>query len=481
MRIRVAKFDSKFFKLCIVLAAFSVFLIFFRPITLSIDRAILSVTIFWIGLYPVMRAISVPSSEREPLPFRAYVGLFYAVFFGLSAFLDGVLRSNIYGRNSEKSVQFFGDVYVTEINIKAQIISIVGIFFLFFCWNISRTPLTKMLPRFTFPTKYSQTSLHILIWCLIIAHLLFVHIPYIKSIPSIGQFLQPSGYVGLAFMLHMAYSGNLPKWQKYIYFFIALPLWFHGLFFLNSLVLLLTPLVLAFGLWVGIHYFHRGAIPWRVITVFGVLFLGIYSTKNLYVMWANHPLASLETKVKFIGSMLRSSNPSQTPSLEGLYRRSGLIYTLSYVVEKTPSKIPHWEGVTLKPILTSWVPRILWPGKQQEKLGYEFGVRYSLIQKTDTEMSYNLPWLTELYVNFGAIGVILGMSVIGLFLSALETIFISRSQSYPEVAIGSAIILPLCFQEQNISVMIGSIVPLALSLWLYFTVGFLIFKKVLKF
>ena len=49
---------------------------------------------------------------------------------------------------------------------------------------------------------------------------------------------------------------------------------------------------------------------------------------------------------------------------------------------------------------------------------------------------------------------ILGMSVIGLFLSALETIFISRSQSYPEVAIGSAIILPLCFQEQNISVMI---------------------------
>ena len=112
MRIRVAKFDSKFFKLCIVLAAFSVFLIFFRPITLSIDRAILSVTIFWIGLYPLMRAISVSSSEREPLPFRAYVGLFYAVFFGLSAFLDGVLRSNTYGRNSEKSVQFFATPYL---------------------------------------------------------------------------------------------------------------------------------------------------------------------------------------------------------------------------------------------------------------------------------------------------------------------------------------------------------------------------------
>ena len=63
----MAKFDSKFFKLCIVLAAFSVFLIFFSSITLSIDRAILSVTILD-RVVPVMRAISVSSSEREPLP-----------------------------------------------------------------------------------------------------------------------------------------------------------------------------------------------------------------------------------------------------------------------------------------------------------------------------------------------------------------------------------------------------------------------------
>ena len=146
MRIRVAKFDSKFFKLCSALAALSVFLIFFRPITLSIDRAFLSVIIVWIGLYPVMRAISVPSSEREALPFRAYVGLFYAVFFGLSGFLDGVLRTNVYGRNPEKNIQFFGDVYVSQINIEAQIISIMGIFLSKYSSGFKRLKYSALLP-----------------------------------------------------------------------------------------------------------------------------------------------------------------------------------------------------------------------------------------------------------------------------------------------------------------------------------------------
>lgn len=468
-------FNTKVTWTYLFLILLSFFLIVFRPETLSFDRAVMSLIIFLIGVFPGIHYISHGPVTRKAFPFLAFIGLFYAIFFGLSGFLDGVLRRNELGQENQMGmVEFFGKVYVEEISLKAQMLVIVGIILLFLSWLLTKTFLARYAPTFRLSVGSSGKKFYFLVWGLVIASLLFLYVPDLRRLPSIGQFLHPAGYVGLAIMSSLYLSGRLPRSHGWAYFFLAFPFWLIG--FLKSG--LLTPLMLAGGLWVGIYVAYRGKMPWRLIIVFGLIFLSFYSIKPFYIMWVKNPQISIERKMKIIYSQSASGNLSEGPTLLGLYRRSGLIFTLSHVVNKTPKSVPYWNGVTLEPFFTNWIPRIFWSGKPQERAGYEFGVRYGLILKREKQMSFNIPWLTELYANFGVYGVIIGMSLIGCCLSVLDRICNNSNQSLLEFSIGSAIIIPLCFQEQNITVMTGSIVPLIISLWLYFRLGFSVKMRV---
>ena len=55
------------------------------------------------------------------------------------------------------------------------------------------------------------------------------------------------------------------------------------------------------------------------------------------------------------------------------------------------------------------MPRIFWENKPSDTLGNEFGVRYKVLFDYNTTTSWNMPVLNEFYVNFGIIGIVLGM------------------------------------------------------------------------
>ena len=155
----------------------------------------------------------------------------------------------------------------------------------------------------------------------------------------------------------------------------------------------------------------------------------------------------------------------------GLVRRVTLILTLTHVVDKTPDPVPYWAGETYKPLFTSMIPRAVWPGKPEERTGNAFGRRYGILAETERQLSFNLPWITEMYANFGRAGVILGMALVGLLFGFLERFLARPGMTALEFVTGTTILLPLFFQESNFSLMTGSLLPLTLSLWLYFTVG----------
>ena len=144
---------------------------------------------------------------------------------------------------------------------------------------------------------------------------------------------------------------------------------------------------------------------------------------------------------------------------------------LSEIVERTPDPIPYWGGETYKPLVSSWIPRALWPGKPEERTGNAFGGRYQFVPETDTTISLNLPWITEMYANFGRGGVIAGMFLIGLLFGALEKILNESGMAPAEWVIGAVVLIPLAFQESNFSTMTGSVLPLVICLWIYFAVG----------
>ena len=79
--------------------------------------------------------------------------------------------------------------------------------------------------------------------------------------------------------------------------------------------------------------------------------------------------------------------------------------------------------------------------------------------------------MPELFANFGWIGLVVGMSVVGVLLSALEIFFVSPRAGILEAAVGAAIISPLFFQESNFSLMVGNVPLITILIWIYFRAG----------
>ncbi len=152
------------------------------------------------------------------------------------------------------------------------------------------------------------------------------------------------------------------------------------------------------------------------------------------------------------------------------YRFAGFI-VMSHVVNLTPSDVPYWNGETYRPFATSFIPRVLWPEKPQEKYGHAFGHRYRILNPWDRNTSVNIPWIIEMYANFGRIGVVVGMTLAGIFLAFLSAIFNRREMTPLEFVTSAAIIFPLVYPASNFSLMTGSLLPLSVALWIYFRVG----------
>ena len=63
------------------------------------------------------------------------------------------------------------------------------------------------------------------------------------------------------------------------------------------------------------------------------------------------------------------------------------------------------------------------------------------------------------------------MSLVGGFLAFLDRIFNRQDMTTLEAVVGLAVIFPLAYPEANFSVMTGSLLPLAITLWVYFRFG----------
>jgi len=169
-------------------------------------------------------------------------------------------------------------------------------------------------------------------------------------------------------------------------------------------------------------------------------------------------------------------SPKFAPAIPLVHRISH-IWIFHYVYQKVPEQVPYWSGHSYKPILTSIIPRFLYPDKPTETIGNEFGRRFGIILENQTNTSINLPWITELLANFGKTGVVWGMTLIGIFLAFLDRFFNSPGGKDLEFVIGLTLIFPLVYPESNFSVMTGSMPLLFLSLYAYFGGGTWLFGR----
>ena len=93
------------------------------------------------------------------------------------------------------------------------------------------------------------------------------------------------------------------------------------------------------------------------------------------------------------------------------FERLSLKASVQMIVDGTSNGIPFQHGYTLTPVLSAFVPRILWTDKPDIPTGR---IVNKVFHVTDQEETYISPsHLGELYWNFGWPGVFVGMTVIG--------------------------------------------------------------------
>lgn len=152
-----------------------------------------------------------------------------------------------------------------------------------------------------------------------------------------------------------------------------------------------------------------------------------------------------------------SSGYNFSDAADIINKRSDLAGLLGYVMEVTPSRIPYFEGDTIMPLLYNWIPRVLWSDKPMAVLGNEWSKLYGIIDETDFTTSWNLPWIVELYINFGRVGIVFGMFLIGGFIFGVDRLFSNLSASGLIYCVGVAVIANLWYAESNIALTFGNL------------------------
>ena len=148
-------------------------------------------------------------------------------------------------------------------------------------------------------------------------------------------------------------------------------------------------------------------------------------------------------------------------------QRIGQILTLADVVALTPSVVPYWMGETYYPLLWKPIPRFLYPDKPMEQSGQDFGHRYKFLSTTDGDTSYNLPQLVEFYANFGSIGVIIGMFLLGLIYRSIDYMCFHNDSGMGALVAGLYILSKLLLIESALSLVLGGVVWGAVLLTLF--------------
>jgi hypothetical protein len=460
----------------------------FNMRVVSADIALLGLAIMAVSLLPSIIFLYSPN-EASRAPFFPTVGLFYALFFGLPVFLIPLAWPDA------DSILLYWRAPISGINASLMVVVLVAIGGSILAFYLSRRFFIKKVPIFKFPEYCDLKKSPVLLWVLLVSHQLYLYNSNVLNVASIGQFLQPAGYVAIGGLTLLTIRKKLSRLESAVFLLIFLPSEFWILaedMFLTKIVLLL-----GFLFFIVLGQFRlklKFTAPFFVVIT---LILALYGASTELRNSRDIGIDRISSVIKgFVSLIVRGEDRYNSIAqfqlmfddrsilpltfdgrFKSLVHRTGHLWLLHRVGDLTPSKTPYWRGVTYKPMVTSFIPRIVYPNKPRETVGNEFGLKYGLIMPNQILMSVNLPWLVELLANFGKMGVVWGMIIIGILLAFLDRVFNSREMKDLEHIVGLAVIFPLVYPESNFTVMTGTMFPLFLSLYVYFTGGCWVLAK----
>jgi hypothetical protein len=226
---------------------------------------------------------------------------------------------------------------------------------------------------------------------------------------------------------------------------------------------------------------RTGYIGWRWAAVLVLAGLAVVSFRGVALefrrtAWVAEADYSVLDRARLMLDLLGERSRSEGAGgtiLHGfrvLASRSANMDMFADVVRRTPVDIPHWDGATYVSLVGMAVPRFIWPDKPTKELGQAFGHRYRYLDETNLSTSINLPYFVEFYVNFGELGIILGMLFVGLIYRCLEFVMNRPGQSALQSLIALILLAPLWNIESDFSLTFGGLLLNGVALWMVYRV-----------
>ena len=391
-------------------------------------KVILHLAGYYIGLFPLI--FSFFYKKKNFLVFELHC-FYYSLFF----FLIPI----IYIKTLIINYEIF---YLTSlISISGLLILIITFYTLNF-FNFKK--------KNTFFFK-EEINLHILYYIFLIIFLFF------KLFFNSNSMIYFYFLIGLNYyiILSLKYEKN-----KIIYILLVIQniiLFFYTIFdfvYMDSLFFLITLLL--------VKWFFQKRINWFfVIIILIIIFFGS-GVKNIFRYAQNLDSKNkIENNIiskRFYQNLQYGDEKYLDQNFSTLRQRLTYPYlSLINSVRITPKDHPYLQGESYLPIFFKFLPSLIFKHQYQENFGNKFGRLYGFASIEDFNTSFNVPFITEFYINFGIIGVALGMFFIGFFFYILENFFISKKKKNN---LTNLIILtcsvPLCIPESNLSLMLGA-------------------------
>lgn len=441
------------------LAVILIALNLYAPAEPTILERLLASVLIVIAIVPVWRWLS---GADNGTPLLAFITLLYGLYYSVPIFLL-----------SRYSLAWYTPQTIPEVDIEwALSLSCLGLLALEMGYYAGiAKDISRRLPRFalcwTRPPVVRDLGFLFAFGGLAVRAVFFPYIAYSNNttnavtpiLQQLFYYLTDLPFVGLTILCCLDLTNAFGARSRFLFRFIVVP----------TLVLLgLATGTIAQGLRVGmllvfVYALLRRRIPWKILALALASIVVLQPAKTVFRnitgsemdAAAVTPVRRIELFAEVVRDLLFGRIDLGTDFVTVADDRLNQITILANVVEDTPGFIPTWGGDTYYPLLTKFVPRIVDPDKRPDDASQAFPHRYGFLANRDVTTSFKLAQLVEGYVNFGSIGVIVVMFIIGGLYKVGQDLFVHPAMGFGAVVAESYIFTQWFDIEANASLMFG--------------------------